>query len=218
MPAPDVSIIGPAEIFFRDNNQLEVDVEWAPASNATAVNFQGVHVYLEDPDISTGPNVPLDGTALLDGTGQASGQWTPVLVNDSTTSPAVLLFDATSPGTPAVRNVRIYLAAYGPYSQPKLVRANTTGASPNILVEIAQGPSSYQSGMEWAFNVTDPHVEVTTDYNRPDPQYSLTFTYTPPDPGDAPAQGREPVRRMPHRVRAGRFEREPDLSRRRQRL
>ena len=188
VPAPDVRISGPAEILFRDNNQLEVDVEWLPASNATAVNFQAVAVYLEDPDISSGPNMPLDGTALLDGTHQASGQWAPARKDDSSPAAgeaggtAVLLLDATTGGTAAVRNVRIYLAAFGPYSQPILVRANQPNPTPNIMVEIGQGPSSYQSGMEWAFNVTGPQVAVATDYNRPDPQYYLTFTYTPPDP------------------------------------
>jgi hypothetical protein len=182
VPAPEVSIVGPAEILFRDNNQLEVDVAWAPASNATAVNFEAVSVYLEDPDISSGPNVPLDGTALLNGTRQTSGAWTPVLVNTSSQTPAVVLLDATTGGVAAVRNVRIYLAAFGPYSQPTLIRANLAGATPNIMVEIGQGPASYQSGMEWAFLCTNPHVAIATDYNRPDPNYSLTYTYTPPDP------------------------------------
>ena len=182
VPAPNVTITGPAEIFFRSNNQVEVDIAWSPAASATAANFRGVQVYLEDPDISSGPNIPLDGSALLDGSRQASGQWAPVPVTEITESPAVLLLDSTSGGTAKIRNIRVYLAAYGPYSQPKLVRATESSPTPNIMVEVAQGPSSYQSGMEWAFNVTNPKVAITTDYNRPDPQYYLTFTYDPPDP------------------------------------
>ena len=182
VPAPNVTITGPAEIFFRSNNQVEVDIAWSPAASATAANFRGVEVYLEDPDISSGPNIPLDGSALLDGSRQASGQWAPVPVTEITDSPAVLLLDSTSGGTAKIRNIRVYLAAYGPYSQPKLIRATESSPTPNIMVEVAQGPSSYQSGMEWAFNVTNPKVAITTDYNRPDPQYYLTFTYDPPDP------------------------------------
>ena len=185
--APDVTIHGPAEIFFRSNHQVEVDVEWRMGADASADNFLGAAVYLEDPDISSGANVPLDGSTQLNGTHQVSGQWAPVFVNDSTASPAVVMLDSTMGSVngqtyKAPRNVRIYLAAYGPSSQPVLARATDPNPTPNIMVEIAQGPDQYQSGMEWAFLCTNPAVAVTTDYNRPDPNYYLTFTYDPPDP------------------------------------
>ena len=167
-------------------------MEWSPSSSATAVNFRGAAVYLEDPDISSGGNIPLDGSVALDGTAQASGQWAPVFVNDSLPADsgdgtAVVMLDSTMGSVSGqsyktARNVRIYLAAYGPYSQPKLVRANEAGATPNIMVEIAQGPDQYQKGMEWAFLCANPQVQVNTNYNRPDPNYYLTFTYDPPDP------------------------------------
>ena len=147
----DVTIRGPAEIFFRSNHQVEVDVEWSMGTDASADNFLGAAVYLEDPDISSGANVPLDGSTQLNGTHQVSGQWAPVFVNDSTASPAVVMLDSTMGSVngqtyKAPRNVRIYLAAYGPSSQPVLARATDPNPTPNIMVEIAQGPSSYQSG------------------------------------------------------------------------
>jgi len=192
-PAPPVTINGPAEIFFRDNHQVEVDVEWTQAASATALNFTGCAVYLEDPDISSGGNIPLDGTRVLDGSNQMSGQWSPVLVNNSTAprskkSGTAVLFLDTTMGSVAghtfrkPRNVRIYLAAFGPSTQPNLVRATDPNPTPNIMVEVAAAPIQYQSAMEWAFLCANPHVSVTTDYNRPDPNYYLTFTYDPPDP------------------------------------
>ena len=58
--APPVTIVK-AETFYRSDHKVEVDVLWTPATNATKTNFSGVAVYLEDPDISSGGNVPLDG-------------------------------------------------------------------------------------------------------------------------------------------------------------
>ena len=203
-PAPPVRTpLSPAEVFPRDNGQVEVDVAWTAAASATAINFHGVQVYLEDPDISSGSDVPLDGSYPLDGSGQVSGVWTPVPVNQSTTSPAVVLLDATSvAGSQAARttrNIRVYLASFGPYSLPILVRHNQPNPTPSILVEIEAGPDQNQSGMEWAFLIqtivdgngtqTSPAVAVTTDYGSAHPGYYLTYTYTPPDPAVPLPQG-----------------------------
>jgi hypothetical protein len=188
VPAPDVSIDPPAEVIFRGDGGVEVDVAWIADPTATAANFLGVAVYLEDPDISSGANHPLDGLSMpLDGSAQVSGDQAPVFVNDSAASPAVIFPDSAMGGTSGksyktARNIRIYLAAYGPYSHPRLVRATDPNPTPNILVEIPVGRDSGESGMEWAFLVTNVQVEVTTDFNRLDPQYYLTFKYTPPDP------------------------------------
>jgi len=191
--APPVKTpLAPAEIFFRDNHQVEIDLAWTEANNATVANFAGVAVYLEDPDISSGPNIPLDGTRVLDGTAQLSAQWAPVFVNNSTapsgkrTGTAVLFLDTTMGSVAGgtfrkPRNVRIYLASYGPNTQANVIRATQPNATPNIMVEVAAAPIQYQSAMEWAFLCSNPNVTVTTDYNRPDPNYYLTFFYTPPD-------------------------------------
>ena len=220
VPAPDVRISGPAEILFRDNNQLEVDVEWLPASNATAVNFQAVAVYLEDPDISSGPNMPLDGTALLDGTHQASGQWAPARKDDSSPAAgeaggtAVLLLDATTGGTAAVRNIRIYLAAFGPYSQPILVRANQPESDAEHHGRDRPGtielPERHGMGVQC-------HRPTGGGRNRLQPARPAVLSHLYLHAArsvDSATQRGESVRRMPHRVRPGGFEREPDLPRR----
>jgi hypothetical protein len=184
VPAPDVSIDPPAEVIFRSDHQVEVDVAWIAAATATAANFLGVAIYLEDPDISTGANHPLDGLSMpLDGSAQVSGEWAPALYGESTKSPAVLLLDSPQ-NYKTARNIRIYLAAYGPYSHAHPVRATDPNPTPNILVEIPIGRGSGESGMEWAFLVTlpDDAVTVVTDYNRVDPKYYLVLKYTPPDP------------------------------------
>lgn len=195
-PAPDVTIDASApdkpnpEIIFRSDHRVEVNVAWTPAASATSANFMGAAVYLEDPDISSGANPALgagtDPGVPLDGSSQTSGKWAPVYVNNSTKSPAQVFLDTTM-GSQAgqsyksPRDVRIYLAAYGPYSQPKLHRATDATPTPNIVATIPDHPDG-KSGMEYAFLVSNPQVTVTPDYHRPDPNYYLTFTYDPPDP------------------------------------
>ena len=180
--APPVSIDPPAEVIFRNNQKIEIDVAWIAGASAKPNNFSGVAVYVEDPDISTGENKPLDGVSLgLDGSSQMSGEWAPARVTDSYASPAVVFPDSATTYTQS-RNVRIYLAAFGPNSEPNLVRATDPGATPNILVEVPIGPGQGESGMEWAFLVSNVSVEVQTDFDRPDPKYYLIFRYTPPDP------------------------------------
>src|SRR4249920_3786119 len=60
LPAPPVSIEPPAEVIFRSDHRVEVDVQWNPDAKATKANFLGCAVYLEDPDISSGANHILD--------------------------------------------------------------------------------------------------------------------------------------------------------------
>jgi hypothetical protein len=194
VPAPPVTINPPAEVIFRSDHKVEVDIPWTAAATANPTNFLGVAVYLEDPDISSGANPALAGATDPAGTGvplnatsQVSGEWAPVFVNESTKSPAVLFLDTTMGSTPdqtykTGREVRIYLASYGPFSHSKLVRATSPSPTPNIMVDIPLGPGQGESGQEYAFLVTNVQVTVTTDYNRPDPKYYLTFFYDPPDP------------------------------------
>jgi hypothetical protein len=183
--APPVTIDPVASVLFmRNNHKIEVDVVWRKAGNATGRNFSGVAVYLEDPDISSGSQTPLDSTVVLDGSAQVSGDTAPAHVTDSTSSPAVVYPDSATTYTQS-RNVRIYLASFGPGGLNPLVRANDPSgatATPNIMVEVPIGPDQGQSGMEWAFLVDKVQVSVATDYNRPDPKYSLVFVYDPPDP------------------------------------
>jgi hypothetical protein len=183
--APPVTICGvagspcttPPDILPRNNGVVEIDVFWLPAASATAANFAGAAVYIEDPDISSGAQAPLNGTTQLNATSQMSGQWAPVFQNNSTASPAVVLIQKQA----GVRPVRIYLAAFGKNAVPILNRANGPNPTPSIVVNVP-GQQTGQSGQEYAFLVTNPVVNVVPDYNRPDPNYYLTFGYTPPDP------------------------------------
>jgi hypothetical protein len=194
LPAPPVSIDPVVEVVFRSDHRVEVDVPWTANALATAKNFLGCAVYLEDPDISSGENQPLgtgggaptDGMPL-DATAQVSGDWAPIPVGDSTKSPAVVFLDSTMGSTPgqtykAPRKVRIYLAAYGPSTHAHLVRATDPNPTPNIVVQIPLARGQGESGQEYAFLVTNVSVAVTADYNRPDPKYYITFRYQPPDP------------------------------------
>jgi hypothetical protein len=175
--APPVTINPPAEVLLRDNGKVEIDVAWTPNASANASNFSGVKVFVEDPDISSGTQAPLDGTTPLDGSAQVSGAWQPSPAGNSTKSPASVVLDEQA----AAREVRIYLAAYGPNTQEKLVRANQPNPTPNITAPVPSKTNG-QVGMEYAFLVTDPKVTVVIDYDRPDPNFYLTFAYTPPDP------------------------------------
>ena len=59
--APPVSIDPVAVLIWRNNGKVEISVHWTKGATATAANFTGVAVYLEDPDISSGSeNPPLD--------------------------------------------------------------------------------------------------------------------------------------------------------------
>ena len=183
--APPVIICGiagspcttPPDVLPRNDGVVEIDVFWLPAASATKSNFAGAAVYIEDPDISSGTQAPLDGTTQLNGLAQVSGQWAPVFQNNSTEAPAVVLIKKQA----GDRKVRIYLEAFGPNSVPVLYRANGPTPTPSIVVDVP-GQQTGESGQEYAFLVTNPVVNVLPDFNRPDPNYYLTFGYTPPDP------------------------------------
>ena len=177
----------------RSNGQIEVQVYYTLAPEATADNFSGVDVYLEDPDISSQASMPMSGTRPMDGTtNQVSGKWTPVFENKSSTvwtgsaaahGPVDILVDNTSTSLKKGmdRKVRIYLASYGPNSNAVLVRANQPNATPSVIAAIPPPGTIYVRGQEYAWLVTNCQVQLETDFDRPDPNYRLLFSYTPPD-------------------------------------
>lgn len=182
---PPVTITGPAKVIPRETDQVEVDVPWVASNTATKDNFVGVAVYVEDPDISSGTESPLDGNpgdtttgTSLDGTSQLSGHWNPTRDKDATKSPVAVLI----PEGKEDRQVRIYLAAIGPHSTPKLVRANDTTdtPTPSVVATVPAVSDTYVSGMEVAWLVTDVGVKVNTEYDLAPPLYTLTFSYLPP--------------------------------------
>lgn len=183
-PAPPVTIAidPPPEVIPRADGKVEIFIIWSPSASATSSNFSGVAVYVEDPDISSGSTAPLDsGGMKLDGSAQLSGGWAPVFYNNfppakSGQSVVDVLLDAKA----GDRDVRFYLAAYGPNTQAQPVRANQTNPTPNVMVDVP-GATFGNSGEEYAWLVTGQTAVVTTDYNRPDPNYYLTLGYTQPD-------------------------------------
>jgi hypothetical protein len=176
--APPVTITG-SRVDEKENGIFEVQVMWQASPLANATNFIGAQVYLEDPDISNLLLAPLDGTVKLDGTSQSSGVWKPIYETDSFESPATI----TILGQPADRPIRVYLLGFGPSKNSTLVRANRTGATPSIRIDIPAAAGSYVSGQEYAWLVTDAAVTVVEDFDNPaGPRYHLVFDYTKPDP------------------------------------
>jgi hypothetical protein len=176
--APPVTITG-SDVKEKENGIFEVQVFWQASALATPDNFLGTHVYLEDPDISNLELAPLNATVKLDGTSQSSGAWKPVHENESFASPATLKIPGKSKGRP----IRIYILAYGKVTNAKLVRANRTGATPSIRIDLPAAIGQYVSGQENAWLVTDPSVVFVDDFDAlGGPLYHLDFTYTPPDP------------------------------------
>jgi hypothetical protein len=177
--APPVTITG-SKVIARETDLVEVDVTYTVNAAATSATYSGCAVYIEDPDISSGAEAPLDGSTTLDGSAQVSGQWNPLRDQDTHKSPVAVLI----PEGDVDRSVRIYLAAFGPNSTAQLVRANDTTQTPtpSVVVTIPAVSSTYVSGMEVAWLVTNVGVKVNTEYNLAPPLYTLTFSYTPPTP------------------------------------
>src|SRR5262252_9009304 len=167
--APNVHIDSATAVEISDGS-FKIDVVWHKDASATATNFRGAAVYLEDPHISSLAQSALDGSQVVgDGTtpvSQVSGTWQPVREDDTITSPAVV----TVPGEDQARSVRIYLAAFGQSANQHLVRANdTSGATvtPNIVVAIPAQAPLYASGEEYAWVVTGAAVVQNDNFDDP---------------------------------------------------
>jgi hypothetical protein len=170
--------IGTPTVIPRETGTVEVDVPFTPNASATASTYAGVSVFLEDPDISSGTEAPLDGSMPLDGSAQVSGQWNPQRDQNTKKSPVAVLI----PEGGVDRTVRIYLAAFGPNSTAQLVRANDTTQTPtpSVVVTIPAVSDTYVIGQDYAWLVTNQSVTVNSLFNLPQPMYTLTFDYSPP--------------------------------------
>jgi len=162
-------------VTLRNNDLAEVDIPYT-VPGATAANYAGAAVYVEDPDASSSTGSPMDGTATLDGTNQVSGVWAYLRDNDAQASPTPVWI----PVSTEARNVRIYLVAFGPHTTPVLHRATDANPSPSCVALIPAGADTYVSGMESAWLITNPSVMVNQKYSQNPPKYSLTFQYAPP--------------------------------------
>lgn len=202
--SPPVSNLS-ASVIVRSNQIDEVVITYDVDASATLFNFAGVEVYLEDPDISSLPTMTLDGSSTLDGqTTQVAGNWSPLLENKNHSTwsatgaeqhdPADILVSQPKQGASygLTRNIRVYLASYGPYTSPHLIRANQPNATPSIVIPMPAPSESYERGEEYAWLITHPGVALEEEFDRPDPQYRMLYTYTPPNPGIPVPPGMKP--------------------------
>lgn len=159
------------------DGKFEVTVYWEPGPGANAENFKGVAVFVEDPDISSKAEAPMDNTVPLDSSAQISGHWYPVRRNDNFKSPAVVILD----GARVDRAVRVYLRAFGKATNAIPVRANQPNPTPNVVAGVPAMSAQYISGLEYAWLVTDCHATPVLDFDNPaGPQWWLVYSYKPP--------------------------------------
>ncbi|HZF24034.1 MAG TPA: hypothetical protein VE030_11290 [Burkholderiales bacterium] len=197
--APPVSV-GIPEVNPLYDGRFEVRVPWTPDPTAGSGNFQGVSVYVEDPDMSETTTAPMDGTVPMDGTIQMAGKWIWQHVTENTESPADLFVN----GKVSDRYIRVYLQAYNFVVNSTLIRANKPNATPNVRVPIPAAAGHYVSGQEYAWLVSNPIVTVIDNFDNPeDPTYSLVFSFIEPDdtiplpPGLKPYAGVQTVYEYP---------------------
>ena len=194
-PAPAVNInqdaagAHPPEVRDLYDGEMEIRVYYTLAAAATNLNYKGVGVYLEDPDISAQPPAPMDGSVPLDGSKQLSGTWNPTKETDSTKSPVVLRI----PALPDDRIVRVYLASYGPQTNSTPVRAYLPTPSPNTAIAVPAGVVGGVRGEEFTWLISNPTVETVNDFDNPNgPLYSLRFNFDEPDPAIPLPPGMQP--------------------------
>jgi hypothetical protein len=179
VPAPPVVIDVP-NVSVRDvyDGQQQIDVPYT-VPGATAANWKGAAVYLEDPDLSSHVAGVLDGSAILNGSTQLSGTWNPTKETDSVKSPATLLLD----GQPAARSIRVYLASFGPTTNATLARATATNPTPSVVIQVPAYSGKYVRGQEYGMLILNPSITVVDDFDNPDqPLYHMNFYYEEPDP------------------------------------
>jgi hypothetical protein len=174
--APPVAITS-ATVTEVYDGQFEIQVFWTPAANANPTNFQGVSVYLEDPDMSATAEAPMNDTVTMDGSTQMAGQWKPTHVTESTASPV----DFRVKSLTAARDIRVYLQAFNKIVSSTVIRANQPNATPNIQIHIPAAAASYVSGQEYAQLVQNPHVTAVLHNETVPPSFLLTFSCDQPD-------------------------------------
>lgn len=99
--------------------------------------MKGLQSYIENPDRSAGgAGIKADGSTKADGSAQAGGEWSPkpgprrpYLANEE------FIIDGLDPVKQQTK-IRVYLATYGAKTENELVRANTTGATPSVVITV----------------------------------------------------------------------------------
>lgn len=181
--APDDVTGLSASYEYADDERVRVKIAFTAPSPLG--DFVGVHCWEEPVDQSASAGVPLNSTATLGGTRNLGGTFAPIDRGYHLASPITLYLPR--PTETATR--RFYLASYSEQAEAELVRANQTGATPNVTLSIAA--LTYQSGEEYARLVRS--VSATVEYDDSQvasPKYRILFGWTLP--ADAPAAWQRP--------------------------
>lgn len=181
--APDDVTGLSASYEYADDERVRVKIAFTAPSPLG--DFVGVHCWEEPVDQSASAGVPLNSTATLGGTRNLGGTFAPIDRGYHLTSPVTLYLPR--PTQTATR--RFYLASYSEQAEAELVRANQTGATPNVTLSIAA--LTYQSGEEYARLVRNVLATVEYDDSQvASPKYRILFGWSLP--ADAPAAWQRP--------------------------
>jgi hypothetical protein len=181
--APDDVTGLSASYEYADDERVRVKIAFTAPSPLG--DFVGVHCWEEPVDQSASAGVPLNSTATLGGTRNLGGTFAPIDRGYHLASPVTLYLPR--PTETATR--RFYLASYSEQAEAELVRANQTGATPNVTLSIAA--LTYQSGEEYARLVRNVSASVEYDDSQvASPKYRILFGWTLP--ADAPAAWQRP--------------------------
>lgn len=133
---------------------LEVTVPVTPP--ATIGDIVGAHLYIENPDQSTGTTLLLDGTTSL-GTAKPMGSWAPQDLGQQAyvagQAFVVFIHDAV-PG----QQIRLYAQAYTDVLDVPPTQAGHTGATPSAVVTVPDfAPLKVGSGVDY-----EPLIKLTS--------------------------------------------------------
>ena len=188
---------------YVNNGDGTVSVTLPWTAPAVPGEFIGIHVYVEDPDQSSGnKGTNLTGSTTFGGNPDMSGTWQPADLGKFTSSPAVFNLNQQTNS----RTIRIYGVSYSTSIENDLVRYGATGASPSTTLLI--DPVGVVNGEEYARLVTNVAqidygsgvlgIRFLTDYTAGQ-RWSEGVTWSWPTAPPSPTQGQIDTVRLVHR-------------------
>lgn len=143
----------------EDVLQITVPVT-APSAIGAIV---GAHLYVENPDQSTGTRLVLDGSTPADGTAKLIGNWAPEDMGQQPYVAGQPFLISVRDATPG-QQIRVYVEAYTDVLDPSPVQAGLTGATPSALVTVPDfAPSKIGNGLEYEPLISLVSVTTLTD-------------------------------------------------------
>ena len=188
---------------YVNNGDGTVSVTLPWTAPAVPGEFIGIHVYVEDPDQSSGnKGTNLTGSTTFGGNPDMSGTWQPADLGKFTDSPAVFNLSQQINS----RTIRIYGVSYSTSIENDLVRYGATGASPSTTLLI--DPVGVANGEEYARLVTNvgkidygsgvTGIRFISDYTAGQ-RWSEGVTWSWPTAPPSPTQGQIDTVRLIHR-------------------